>query len=152
MGLKKLAIEDRAAVLRLRVELFLKDHDNQEAWRSVAELRSLTEKFKHHRGVARSFHLACSACISMRVSPLRRSDASDLPRMNAAIRPLREVDFLRALILETEDRTDEANSVWTNLSRAAAGTYYGRVAQNRIQDLGRHLSEVPEVSIPTGVA
>ncbi len=151
VGLKKLSIEDRAAVLRLRVELSIKDHQTEEAWMNVEELGALANNLKYHRGLARTFQLA-----SARAHFYEGNTTESLRRLQLAENECRypvalwEVEFFRALVLETEDRMEDAISTWENLSRRASGTYYGRVAQNRWDELERQSSQMQNALITTG--
>ena len=152
IGLKKLSVEDRAAVLRLKVELFLRDQNSEEVWRTVDEIRDLAKKHEHHRGIARSFHLACA-----RAHFFEGDSREALRRLQLAENESRyptarqEIEFYRALILETEDRIEDSRLLWTQLSNAPAGTYFAKVARRRCQEIADIPSRIPEAAVSSTI-
>lgn len=132
LGLRKLPVEDRIAVIRLRVELLLHDGEIEEAWRQVGGIHQEWKGQKTHRGLARAFHLSCA-----RVHLYEADTKEGLRRLQLAENESRypiaiwEVEFLRAIFLETDNRMDEANAVWRSLASDAPFTYFGRVAERR---------------------
>jgi hypothetical protein len=129
-----LRTDDRATLSTLQVEMHLMKGNLQAAWRPLGVLHRLAEENPRDPGLKRLFQQTC-ARLHLAEGKIAEAHRRIQLAENESLYPVAqwETRLMLGMILEAEDRALEAETVWKKLGAEAVGTYYGFVAQGRLE-------------------